>query len=167
MASNYGSDQEMERALREHFEAEAEELRAPQNLWESIEDQMDLQPTRHPVTQVRRKILGALKQNWFPMMATGGAVAVAASAVFLASRATQDEFGVSESYCGGAAGSACRCRSTGRDGCSCDGDACGNSCRENRHQGGSGRAGCARSPLSRRCRSRARNPAGRKGCRLR
>ena len=98
MASNYGSDQEMERALREHFEAEAEELRAPQNLWESIEDQMDLQPTRHPVTQVRRKILGALKQNWFPMMATGGAVAVAASAVFLASRATQDGLGVSESY---------------------------------------------------------------------
>ena len=98
MASNYGSDQEMERALREHFEAEAEDLRAPQNLWESIEGRMDLQPTRHPVTQVRRKILGALKQNWFPMMATGGAVAVAASAVFLASRATQDEFGISESY---------------------------------------------------------------------
>ena len=85
MASNYGSDQEMERALRDHFEAEAEELRAPQNLWESIEGQMDLQPARHPVTQVRRKILGALKQNWFPMMATGGAVAVAASAVFLLS----------------------------------------------------------------------------------
>ena len=87
MASNYGSDQEMERALREHFEAEAEELRAPLNLWESIEDQMDLQPTRHPVTQVRRKILGALKQNWFPMMATGGAVAVAASAVIVLSNA--------------------------------------------------------------------------------
>ncbi|MCY3958531.1 MAG: von Willebrand factor type A domain-containing protein [Chloroflexi bacterium] len=98
MASNYGSDQEMERALREHFEAEAEDLRAPQNLWQSIEGQMDMQPTRHPVTQVRRKILGALKQNWFPMMATGGAVAVAASAVFLASRATQDGLGVSESY---------------------------------------------------------------------
>ena len=98
MASNYGSDQEMERALRDHFEAEAEELRAPQNLWESIEGQMDLQPARHPVTQVRRKILGALKQNWFPMMATGGAVAVAASAVFLASRATQDELGTSEPY---------------------------------------------------------------------
>ena len=98
MASNYGSDQEMERALREHFEAEAEDLRAPQNLWESIEGRMDLQPTRHPVTQVRRKILGALKQNWFPMMATGGAVAVAASAVFLASRVTQDEFGISGSY---------------------------------------------------------------------
>ena len=98
MASNYESDQEMERALREHFEAEAEDLRAPQNLWESIEGRMDLQPARHPVTQVRRKILGALKQNWFPMMATGGAVAVAASAVFLASRATQDEFGISGSY---------------------------------------------------------------------
>ena len=98
MASNYGSDQEMERALRDHFEAEAEDLRAPQNLWESIEGQMDLPPTRHPVTQVRRKILGALKQNWFPMMATGGAVAVAASAVFLASRATQDELQYEASY---------------------------------------------------------------------
>ncbi|MYD92830.1 MAG: DUF3520 domain-containing protein [Chloroflexi bacterium] len=96
MASNYGSDQEMERALREHFEAEAEDLRAPLSLWESIGGRMDLQPTRHPVTQVRRKILGALKQNWFPMMATGGAVAVAASAVFLASRATQDEFSMPE-----------------------------------------------------------------------
>ena len=98
MASNYGSDQEMEHALREHFATEAEELRAPDNLWASIEGRMDLQPTRHPVTQVRRRILGALKQHWFPVMATGGAVAVAASAVFLASRATQDEFGVSESY---------------------------------------------------------------------
>ena len=87
MASNYGSNQEMERALREHFEAEAEDLRAPQHLWQSIEGQMDLQPTRHPVTQVRRKILGALKQNWFPMLATGGAVAVAASAVIVLSNA--------------------------------------------------------------------------------
>ena len=91
MASNYPTDQDMERELREHFEAEAQDLRAPQNLWESLEDRMDLQPARHPVTQVRRKILGALKQNWFPVMATGGAVAVAASAVFLASQATQDE----------------------------------------------------------------------------
>ena len=98
MASNYGSDQEMERALRNHFAAEAEDLQAPENLWQTLEGQMDLPPTRHPVAQVRRKIMGALKQNWFPVMATGGAVAVAASAVFLASRATQDEFGISESY---------------------------------------------------------------------
>ena len=98
MASNYGSDQEMERALREHFEAEAEDLRAPENLWQTLEGQMDLPPTRHPVTQVRRRILGALKQNWFPVMATGGAVAVAASAVFLASQATQSELTLSESY---------------------------------------------------------------------
>ncbi len=98
MASNYGSDQEMERALRDHFAAEAEDLRAPENLWQTLEGQMDLPPTRHPVTQVRRRILGALKQNWFPMMAAGGAAAVAASAVFLASRATQDEFVMSTSY---------------------------------------------------------------------
>ena len=96
MASNYGSDQEMERALREHFEAEAQDLRAPENLWARLEDRMDLPPTQHPVTQVRRKILSALKQHWFPVMATGGAVAVAASAVFLVSRATQDEFSGSE-----------------------------------------------------------------------
>ena len=94
MASNYGSDQDMERALRAHFAEEAQDLRAPENLWESLEGRLDLQPTQHPVTQVRRKILGALKRNWFPVMATGGAVAVAASAVFLASRATQEELGV-------------------------------------------------------------------------
>ena len=98
MASNYGSDQEMERALREHFAAEAQELRAPEHLWAELEERMEPSPTRHPVTQVRRKILGALKQHWFPMMATGGAVAVAASAVFLASRATQDEFQYGASY---------------------------------------------------------------------
>ena len=106
MASNYGSDQEMERALREHFEAEAQDLRAPEDLWVRLEDRMDLPPTQHPVTQARRKILGALKQNWFPVMATGGAVAVAASAVFLASRATHDDFGVSESYAAPAAAAA-------------------------------------------------------------
>ena len=87
MASNYPTDQDMERELREHFEAEAQDLRAPQDLWESLEDRMDLQPARHPVTQVRRRILGALKQNWFPVMATGGAVAVAASAVIVLSNA--------------------------------------------------------------------------------
>ena len=87
MAGNYGSDQDMERALREHFATEAQDLRAPQDLWESIEDRLDLQPTQHPVTQVRRKILGALKRNWFPVMATGGAVAVAASAVIVLSNA--------------------------------------------------------------------------------
>ena len=87
MASNYPTNEDMERALREHFETEAENLRAPQNLWETLEGRMDLQPARHPVTQVRRKILGALKQNWFPVMATGGAVAVAASAVIVLSNA--------------------------------------------------------------------------------
>ena len=87
MASNYPTNEDMERALREHFEAESQDLRAPQNLWESLEGRMDLQPARHPVTQVRRKILGALKQNWFPVMATGGAVAVAASAVIVLSNA--------------------------------------------------------------------------------
>ena len=87
MASNYGSDQEMERALRDHFAAEAEDLQAPENLWQTLEGQMDLPPTRHPVAQVRRRILGALKQNWFPVMATGGAVAVAASAVIVLSNA--------------------------------------------------------------------------------
>ena len=88
MASNYPTNEDMERALREHFETEAENLRAPQNLWETLEGRMDLQPARHPVTQVRRKILGALKQNWFPVMATGGAVAVAASAVIVLSNAS-------------------------------------------------------------------------------
>ena len=87
MASNYPTNEDMERALREHFETEAENLRAPQYLWETLEGRMDLQPARHPVTQVRRKILGALKQNWFPVMATGGAVAVAASAVIVLSNA--------------------------------------------------------------------------------
>ena len=44
MASNYSSDQDMERALKQHFEAEANDLGAPENLWESLEGRLEGQP---------------------------------------------------------------------------------------------------------------------------
>ncbi len=90
MASNHSSYQDMGRVLREHFAAEANDLRAPANLWESLESRLEPQASPHPVARIRRKILAAAKHNWFPVMATGGAVAVAASAVFLAARAIDD-----------------------------------------------------------------------------
>ena len=89
MASNYSSDQDMEGTLRRHFASEADDLRAPTNLWESLEGRLEPHPTPNPVTRIRRKILAAAKQNWLPVMVTGGAVAVAASAVLVAGNVGQ------------------------------------------------------------------------------
>ena len=78
MASNYSPDQDMERTLRRHFAAEADDLRAPTNLWESLEGRLEPHPAPNPVTRIRRKILAVAKQNWLPVMVTGGAVAAGA-----------------------------------------------------------------------------------------
>ncbi len=90
MASNFSPDQDMEGTLRRHFAAEADDLRAPTNLWESLEDRLEPHPAPNPVTRIRRKILAAAKQNWLPVMVTGGAVAVAASAVLVAGNLGQE-----------------------------------------------------------------------------
>ncbi|MCY4114930.1 MAG: von Willebrand factor type A domain-containing protein [Chloroflexi bacterium] len=89
MASNYSPDQDMEDTLRRHFASEADDLRAPTNLWDSLEDRLEPHPAPNPVTRIRRKILAAAKQNWLPVMVTGGAVAVAASAVLVAGNVGQ------------------------------------------------------------------------------
>ena len=90
MASNYSSEQDMERTLRQHFSEEADDLRAPTNFWESLEHRLEPHPPPNPVTRIRRKILAAAKQNWLPVMVTGGAVAVAASAVLVAGNLGQE-----------------------------------------------------------------------------
>ena len=90
MASNYPSDQDMERTLRQHFSEEVDDLRAPTNFWESLEHRLEPHPPPNPVTRIRRKILAAAKQNWLPVMVTGGAVAVAASAVLVAGNLGQE-----------------------------------------------------------------------------
>ena len=90
MASNYPSEQDMERTLRQHFAEEADDLRAPTNFWESLEPRLEPHPPPNPVTRIRRKILAAAKQNWLPVMVTGGAVAVAASAVLVAGNLGQE-----------------------------------------------------------------------------
>ena len=90
MASNHPSEQDMERTLRQHFAEEADDLRAPTNFWESLEPRLEPHPPPNPVTRIRRKILAAAKQNWLPVMVTGGAVAVAASAVLVAGNLGQE-----------------------------------------------------------------------------
>ncbi len=90
MASSYSSEPDMERTLRQHFSEEADDLRAPTNLWDSLEQRLEPHPPPNPVTRIRRKILAAAKQNWLPVMVTGGAVAVAASAVLVAGNLGQE-----------------------------------------------------------------------------
>ena len=90
MASNYSSEQDMEHTLRQHFSEEADDLRAPTTLWDSLEQRLEPHPPPNPVTRIRRKILAAAKQNWLPVMVTGGAVAVAASAVLVAGNLGQE-----------------------------------------------------------------------------
>ena len=44
MANNFSSEQDIERALKRHFASEADDLRAPENLWESLEGRLEGQP---------------------------------------------------------------------------------------------------------------------------
>ena len=87
MAPNYSSDQDLGDALREYFAAEAPSLRAPRDLWTTLEGRLE-DPRRIP--RIRRKVLAAASRYWFPVMATGGAVAAGA---VLAVWATSASFG--------------------------------------------------------------------------
>ena len=92
MAPNYSSDQDLGDALREYFAAEAPSLRAPTDLWHTLEGRLE-DPRRIP--RMRRKVLAAASRYWFPVMATGGAVAAGA---VLAVWATSAGLGGGESY---------------------------------------------------------------------
>ena len=84
MASNYSSDQDMERALKQHFEAEANDLGAPENLWELLEGRLEGQPA----SRGWRRIIDAIGRIWTPALAVSasGAAVVAVLAVLLTSR---------------------------------------------------------------------------------
>ena len=90
MAPKYSTDESLGDALREYFAAETPSLRAPTNLWDSLEGRLE-EPRRMP--GIRRKILAAASRYWFPTLATGGAVAAGA---VLAVWATSANFGEAE-----------------------------------------------------------------------
>ena len=93
MAPNYSSDEALGEALREYFAAEAPSLRAPTNLWNSLEGRLE-EPRRIP--RIRRKVLAAASRYWFPAMATGGAVAAGAVLAVWATSANLGEAQVVE-----------------------------------------------------------------------
>ncbi len=84
MASDYSSDQDMERALKRHFASEENDLRAPKNLWESLEGRLE----GPPASRGWRKIIAAIGRIWTPALAVSasGAAVVAVLAVLLTSR---------------------------------------------------------------------------------
>ena len=84
MASNYLSDQDIERALRQYFAAEANDLRAPENLWASLEGRLEVQAA----WRGWRKIIAAIGRIWTPALAVSasGAAVVAVLAILLTSR---------------------------------------------------------------------------------
>ena len=84
MASIYSSEQDMERALKRHFASEGDDLRAPENLWESLEGRLE----GPSASRGWRKVIAAIGRIWTPALAVSasGAVVVAVLAVFLTSR---------------------------------------------------------------------------------
>ncbi len=74
MAPGDPSDQALADALREHFTAEARSLRAPADLWDSLESRLEGPPR---ITWIRRKVLAAAARCRISALATGGAAAVA------------------------------------------------------------------------------------------
>ena len=74
----------MERALKQHFEAEANDLGAPENLWELLEGRLEGQPA----SRGWRRIIDAIGRIWTPALAVSasGAAVVAVLAVLLTSR---------------------------------------------------------------------------------
>ena len=84
MATNHLSDQDIERALKDHFAAEADDLRAPENLWESLEGRLEEQT----VLSGRQKIMAAIGRIRTPLLtvSASGAAVVAILAILLTSR---------------------------------------------------------------------------------
>ena len=84
MASNYSSDQDIERALKRHFASEASDLRAPDNLWESLEGRLEGQPR----SGGWRKIIAAIGRILNPALvgSVSAAAVVALLAVLITSR---------------------------------------------------------------------------------
>ncbi|MCY3802212.1 MAG: von Willebrand factor type A domain-containing protein [Chloroflexi bacterium] len=84
MATNYLSDQDIERALKQHFAAEANELRAPVNLWESLEGRLE----DPDVPRGWRKLIDAIGRIRTPLLtvSASGAAVVAILAILLTSR---------------------------------------------------------------------------------
>ena len=84
MASDYSSEQDMERALKRHFASEENDLRAPKNLWESLEGRLE----GPPASRGWRRIIDAIGRIWTPALAVSasGAAVVAVLAVLLTSR---------------------------------------------------------------------------------
>ena len=95
MAPNYSTDEALGDALREYFAAEAPSLRAPSNLWDSLEGRLE-EPRRMP--RLRRKVLAAASRYWFPTLATGGAVAAGAVLAVWATSANLGEPQVVEKF---------------------------------------------------------------------
>ncbi len=93
MAPNYSTDESLGDALREYFAAEAPSLRAPTNLWDALEGRLE-EPRRVP--RSRRKVLAPASRNWFPTLATVGAVAAGAVLAVWASTASLGETQVVE-----------------------------------------------------------------------
>ena len=84
MSNNYSSEQDIERALQRHFASEADDLRAPDNLWESLEGRLE----DPDVSRGWRKLIDAIGRIWTPALAVSasGAAVVAVLAILLTSR---------------------------------------------------------------------------------
>ncbi|MXY87339.1 MAG: hypothetical protein F4Y92_00550, partial [Dehalococcoidia bacterium] len=68
MARNERPDQEMEGRLREHFAEEAEELRAPDDLWARLEGRLgEQQPPRF--ASLRGGVTAISEMPWIPAAA--------------------------------------------------------------------------------------------------
>ena len=84
MASNYMSDQDIERVLKQHFAAEANDLSAPVDLWESLEGRLE----DPDVTRGWRRLIDAIGRMRTPLLtvSASGAAVVAVLAILLTSR---------------------------------------------------------------------------------
>ncbi len=83
MNSNDTPEQDLERTLQAHFEAEAARLRAPDDLWERIESRLEDRPDPEERVPVWRRIFSATQWRPVPALVTAVVLLIAVSGAWL------------------------------------------------------------------------------------
>ena len=96
MSSNENPDQEIEQVLQSHFEAEAEDLKAPAGLWGRLESRLSDDPGKGDVTPVWQRLVRRGRWGMSPAFAAVVLLVIVVSVAWLATAGSEQDRAVSE-----------------------------------------------------------------------
>ena len=96
MSSNENPDQEIEQVLQSHFEAEAEDLKAPEGLWGRLESRLSADPGKGDITPVWQRLVRRGRWGMSPAFAAVVLLVIVVSVAWLATAGSEQDSAVSE-----------------------------------------------------------------------